>query len=218
MVRGINPREALEEHLTFQISRFLTQKLYGDTPQALEALRRMLFPDSMLTSPRVPALYKPFGLLEPAPEVPASDAPLESLAPGTIVNYVVLPGDTLSTIALRFRSTVPAIAGENALPDPDEIAPGQGLRVPVNLLAPGFSFSLPGLRIVAVIDWLSVPDPSVTRYCGQKTSAVLRTSSGGSDQVIAIRPDTGEILANNTSTSAGIREAIRHEPPVSQCD
>ena len=45
-------------------------------------------------------------------------------------HYVVASGDTLSGIALRHRTTVPAIAQANAIDDRDRIVVGQSLAIP----------------------------------------------------------------------------------------
>jgi LysM repeat protein len=44
--------------------------------------------------------------------------------------YLVKPGDTLSSIAGRYRVTVEAIALTNGLDDRDFIRAGQSLRLP----------------------------------------------------------------------------------------
>ncbi len=45
-------------------------------------------------------------------------------------HYEVKPGDTLSGIARRFRTTVPAIADANGISNPDLIFVGQSLQIP----------------------------------------------------------------------------------------
>ncbi|MCC6300179.1 MAG: LysM peptidoglycan-binding domain-containing protein [Anaerolineales bacterium] len=46
------------------------------------------------------------------------------------VTYTVKPGDTLTAIAIKFRTTVPAIAAANNIPNPDLISVGQVLTIP----------------------------------------------------------------------------------------
>ena len=55
---------------------------------------------------------------------------------GFIIEYQVLPGDTLAIIAIKFNSTVEAIMEENELENENEILAGQILLVPVNLVTP----------------------------------------------------------------------------------
>lgn len=52
-------------------------------------------------------------------------------APMVMPVYEVQPGDTLSSIAQRFGSSVEAIAERNSIPDPDRIFAGQILRIPI---------------------------------------------------------------------------------------
>lgn len=63
----------------------------------------------------------------PAHDVPAPKPPLPPAPPRT---YVVKAGDTLSGIAKRYDTTVPALVKLNALPDPNRIAVGRTLRLP----------------------------------------------------------------------------------------
>lgn len=44
--------------------------------------------------------------------------------------YTVRSGDTLSAIALRYGTTVPALVAENKIPNPNLIQPGQVLTIP----------------------------------------------------------------------------------------
>jgi LysM repeat protein len=67
-------------------------------------------------------------------DVLPTDTPLpEDLFPGQKIEYRVLPGDTLETIAAKFNSTAEAIAEENEIDDPNNIGVGQILVVPVNI-------------------------------------------------------------------------------------
>jgi LysM repeat protein len=50
-----------------------------------------------------------------------------------LIRYVVQPGDTLTSIARRFDSTVEAIVRQNNIPDPDLIFVGQVLEIPVDV-------------------------------------------------------------------------------------
>ena len=46
------------------------------------------------------------------------------------VTYVLRPGDTLSEIAARFGTTVSELAGLNHISNPDQIYPGDTIRIP----------------------------------------------------------------------------------------
>ncbi len=59
-----------------------------------------------------------------------------NLRPGTLIPYVVQFGDTLELIAAKFNSTAEAIADRNDIENANEIAIGQVLQIPVNLVTP----------------------------------------------------------------------------------
>lgn len=75
--------------------------------------------------------------------IPAADAPLPSLtplptnlAPGARIEYVVVTGDTLQSIAAQFNSTAEAIATANKILVTDILFVGKVLIVPVNIATP----------------------------------------------------------------------------------
>jgi LysM repeat protein len=55
---------------------------------------------------------------------------------GQKIEYRVLPGDTLQSIAAKFNSTAEAIAEENEIEDPNTIGVGQLLIIPVYIATP----------------------------------------------------------------------------------
>jgi uncharacterized protein YkwD len=59
-----------------------------------------------------------------------------NLRSGTLIDYTVLPGDTLAGIAFKFNSLPDNIIEENELADPNALQAGQVLRIPVNLVTP----------------------------------------------------------------------------------
>lgn len=59
-----------------------------------------------------------------------------NLPAGTLIQYLVLPGDTVRIIAEKFLSTEDAIIVENDLTNPNNIFVGQLLFVPVRLVTP----------------------------------------------------------------------------------
>lgn len=77
-------------------------------------------------------------ILIPAPDtiLPSATPVSTSVRPGTIVNYTVMPGDTVGGIAVRFNSTVDAIVKENKLANANDIRAGQILKIPVNIATP----------------------------------------------------------------------------------
>lgn len=57
-----------------------------------------------------------------------------NVRPGTLIDYTVLPGDTLAGIAFKFNSIADNIIEENEITDANALQAGQVLRIPVNLV------------------------------------------------------------------------------------
>ncbi len=75
--------------------------------------------------------------IPPPGTVLATTTPLPAtLVPGTRIEYIVLPGDSLESIAAQFNSTAEAIADANDIEVTDTIGVGQRLLVPVNIATP----------------------------------------------------------------------------------
>jgi LysM repeat protein len=72
----------------------------------------------------------------PDTELP-TDTPIAlNIRRGTIIEYLVKPGETLAIIAAKFNSVVDDIVTENELENPNDIQAGVLLRIPVNLVTP----------------------------------------------------------------------------------
>ena len=66
-----------------------------------------------------------------------TDTPIPlSMRRGTLIEYIVKPGETLAIIADKFNSTVDDIVKENKIDNPNAIQAGTKLQVPVNLVTP----------------------------------------------------------------------------------
>lgn len=59
-----------------------------------------------------------------------------NLPRGTLIEYSVLPGDTLAGIAVRFNSLEADIVEENAIENVNALQVGQVLQIPINLVTP----------------------------------------------------------------------------------
>jgi uncharacterized protein YkwD len=59
-----------------------------------------------------------------------------SVRSGTLIEYTVLPGDTLAGIAFKFNSLPDNIIEENGIEDANALQAGQILQIPVNLVTP----------------------------------------------------------------------------------
>jgi len=77
-------------------------------------------------------------ILVPPPNMllPTATEVSASLPYGTLIEYTVIPGDTVGAIAIRFRSTVDAIVKENKLANANDIYAGLILKIPVNIATP----------------------------------------------------------------------------------
>jgi len=130
-----------------------------------------------------------------------------SLAPGAIHAgeppsgegfYIVQEGDTLSALALRFGTTVSALAEANGIADPDLIYVGQGLVIPGSSGGEGFytvqqgdtlsALALCfGTTVSALAEANGIADPDLI-YVGQGlvipgSSAIYATSSASSNLI-----------------------------------
>jgi LysM repeat protein len=85
-------------------------------------------------------LYAGDELLIPNPDMglPTATPLPPNLPRGAMIEYFVLPGDTLMQIAEEFLSTIDRIVEENDLEDASSIFPGQVLKVPYYIVTPTF--------------------------------------------------------------------------------
>jgi len=85
-------------------------------------------------------LYAGDNLLIPNPDMglPTATPLPPNLPRGAVIDYFVLPGDTLLIIAEQFLSTIERIVEENELEDASSIFPGQVLKVPYYIVTPTF--------------------------------------------------------------------------------
>lgn len=119
-----------------------------------------------------------------------------NLPRGTLIEYTVLPGDTLAGIAVRFNSIVEDIIAENELADPNALGAGDVLQIPVNLVTP-----------TATLPSTSTP-VTPTAAAGQATAAATRTP-GGSAAACSFDENAQfvtqlETLINDERTAAGV--------------
>jgi len=104
---------------------------FGTTIPILLALNPSIDPATLI-------IYVGQKILVPPPnmELPTPTEVSTLLPYGTLINYMVMPDDTLGAIAERFRSTVDAIVKENKLANANDIFAGLILKVPVNIATP----------------------------------------------------------------------------------
>ncbi len=93
-------------------------------------------------------------ILVPPPNMQApTTTPISTnVPPGTIVDYMVLPGDTLGAIAFKFNSTVEEIVKQNKLANANDIKAGDILKIPVNIATP-----VPTVTVGTVYPTVNIP-------------------------------------------------------------
>jgi LysM repeat protein len=114
--------------------------------------------------PKTLIIYVGQKILVPPPnmQLPTATAVSTLVPPGTLINYTVLPGDSLGTIAERFRSTVDAIVKENKLANANDINAGDILRIPVNIATPIPTATVGTIYPTVIVATNTPPPPSAT--------------------------------------------------------
>jgi uncharacterized protein YkwD len=96
----------------------------------------------------------------------STSTPIPNLPRGTLIEYRVLPGDTLAGIAVRFNSLEQNIIDENEIENANALQVGDILQIPVNLVTP--TATLP-----------STSTPVTPTVAGQLTATKAAGGSGG---------------------------------------
>ena len=140
----------------------------------------------------------------PGSVLPTTTPISPNLRAGTLIDYTVLPGDTLAGIAFKFNSLTDNIIEENEITDPNALQAGDVLQIPVNLVTP--TSTLPST---------STP-VSPTAAPGQATATVGATAAatrapGGTASAATCSFDENEqfvtqleTLINEERTNAGL--------------
>jgi uncharacterized protein YkwD len=163
--------------------------IYYANQEQMEANGGVIFVGQTITIPL------PGSVLPTTTPIPAS------VRSGTLIEYTVLPGDTLAGIAFKFNSLPDNIIEENELTDPNALQAGQILQIPVNLVTP-----------TATLPSTSTP-VSPTAPAGQATTAATAaatSASGGASTAICSFDENAqfvtqlETLINDARTEAGL--------------
>src|SRR5687768_7758101 len=96
--------------------------IYNANREVMEANNGVIFVGQTITIP------PPGSVLPTFTPIPGN------LARGTLIEYSVLPGDTLAGIAVRFNSLEADIIEENEIENANALQVGQILQIPVNLV------------------------------------------------------------------------------------
>lgn len=98
--------------------------IYYANQTAMEANNGVIFVGQTITIP------PPGSILPTTTPIPAD------LPSGRLIEYRVLPGDTLAGIAVKFNSLTEDIIEENGIEDANALSVGDILQIPVNLVTP----------------------------------------------------------------------------------
>ncbi|MEO8357767.1 MAG: LysM peptidoglycan-binding domain-containing protein [Chloroflexota bacterium] len=101
-----------------------SQLIYYANQEEMEANNGVIFVGQTITIP------PPGSVLPTTTPIPAD------LRSGTLIEYRVLPGDTLAGIAAKFNSLTEDIIEENAIENANALQVGDTLQIPVNLITP----------------------------------------------------------------------------------
>jgi uncharacterized protein YkwD len=166
--------------------------IYYQNQQAMDQNGGVIFAGQTITIPL------------PGSVLPTTTPISPNLRAGTLIDYTILPGDTLAGIAFKFNSIADNIIEENEITDPNALQAGDVLRIPVNLVTP-----------TATLPSSSTP-VSPTVPAGQATSTTAATAAatsapGGtaSAATCSFDENTGfvsqlQTLINDERTTAGL--------------
>jgi uncharacterized protein YkwD len=129
--------------------------IYYANQTAMEANGGVIFVGQTITIP------PPGSTLPTTTPIPAD------LPRGRLIEYRVLPGDTLAGIAAKFNSIAENIIEENAIENANALAVGQVLQIPVNL-------------VTATATLPSTSTPVTPTVAGQAATATLAPTTAAS--------------------------------------
>jgi len=138
----------------------------------------------------------------PGSVLPTTTPISPNLRAGTLIDYTVLPGDTLAGIAFKFNSIADNIIEENEITDPNALQAGDVLRIPVNLVTPTAtlpSTSTPVSPTVPAGQATSTPPAAATSAPGGTASTTTCSFDENAQFVTQL-----QTLINDERTTAGL--------------
>ena len=129
-----------------------------------------------------------------------------NLPRGTLIEYTVLPGDTLAGIAVRFNSIADDIITENEITDANALQAGQVLQIPVNLVTP--TATLPSTS--TPVTPTAAAGQATAAATSAATAAATSASSGTASAATCSFDENSQFvtqlqtLINDERTSAGL--------------
>src|SRR5829696_3417011 len=137
----------------------------------------------------------------PGSVLPTTTPISPNLRAGTLIDYTVLPGDTLAGIAFKFNSITDNIIEENELADPNALQAGDVLRIPVNLVTPTSTLPATSTPVTPTVAG-GTPTPAAT------TAAATRPAGGTAPAAICSFDENAQFvtqlqtLINDARTTA----------------
>lgn len=166
--------------------------IYYANEEQMEANGGVIFVGQTITIPL------PGSVLPTTTPIPAS------VRSGTLIEYTVLPGDTLAGIAFKFNSIVDNIIEENEIADANALNAGDVLQIPVNLVTP--TATLPSTSTP-----VSPTAPAGATAAATAASTAAATSASGGTSTAACSFDENaqfvtqlQTLINDARTEAGV--------------
>lgn len=133
--------------------------IYYKNQQAMEDNNGVIFVGQTITIP------KPGSVLPTTTPIPAD------LPRGRLIEYRVLPGDTLAGIAVKFNSLADDIIEENDIENANALQVGQILQIPVNLVTPTATLPATSTPVSPTVEGQAATQAAVTTTPGSAPAA-----------------------------------------------
>jgi uncharacterized protein YkwD len=201
--------------------------IYYANQQAMEANNGVIFVGQTITIP------EPGSVLPTITPIPAS------VRSGTLIDYRVLPGDTLAGIAFKFNSIADNIVEENNIENANALQVGQVLKIPVNLVTPTATLPATSTPITptaaagqaitqAATAAGSTPASNASAQCafqednayinqlltlinGERTKASLTALNTNAQLTTAAKNHAADMLCNNYFSNIGLDKSTPEE-------
>src|SRR5512139_68891 len=204
-----------------------SQLIYFKNQQAMEANKGTIYAGQTITIP------KPGSVLPTTTPIPAD------IPSGRLIEYRVLPGDTLAGIAFKFNSIADNIIEENEIENANALQVGQVLKIPVNLVTPTATLpatstpvspTAPAGQAVtqAATTAAGTPASGASAQCafqedpnfvtqlqtlinGERTKASLAALNPNAQLTTAAKNHAADMLCNNYFSNIGLDKSIPEE-------
>jgi uncharacterized protein YkwD len=204
-----------------------SQLIYYKNQQAMEANNGVIFVGQTITIP------KPGSVLPTTTPIPAD------IPSGRLIEYRVLPGDTLAGIAFKFNSIADNIIEENKIENANALQVGDILQIPVNLVTPTATLpatstpvspTAPAGQAVtqAATAAAGTPANGASAQCafqedpnyvtqlqtlinGERTKSNLTALNPNAELITAAKNHAGDMLCNNYFSNIGLDKSTPEE-------